>query len=801
MLRRFALPFGLMVQLLHAAQDPRFVVSRYGPEHGLSNRHVLSLVQDRVGFLYAGTVSGLDRFDGHVFRNWGVSEGLSHGRADQLRRDAQGRIWAIATDANEDVAAIDILDPVSGHLQPMAVRHEGLPFDVATVTRIAPQRDDEVLVLGTARPAQCIRFDGARFIVHRLDGDRFDPLGHDRVGNVIGYLMRGKANRIVRVGIDGAVQTASELPEDVKVEPLVTGRTSVGALYRSEAVDGTVRYLDTYSEISVPGMPLSIGPSMGNDPVYRPLNFTPLPARGMHVADTRILDAEGVAIFDMTAQHPELKQRVKACWVDWSGNPWLATEFGLFRIDIRGDRFMRLLHEERAEGGMGVLCRGMASHDGRLYLASEWHGAFVIDPATGAKEALPGSPFLFGLHVSEDGTVWRGSQGAVEWNRPGEALQRCELDDNIWSILRVDEGLVLLGGLKGLWQLDAASRTARKLTDERYPELEQAHILQLRRIDDGRIEAVGSKGIYRLRADGRVLQRFWSGAEGKERIPCDDLHHAYTDKDGVLWLSTRGVGLVRFDPRTGENQQYSMRNGFPNNMVYAAYEDGLEQLWLPTDGGIVRFDKRSRQSTVFTVDDGLTNDEFNRLAHVQATDGRLYFGGLNGITVFHPEEFRRPEGEARFPLVLTSMQRYDAGQAAFVDVSEAFTDGRIVELGREQRSIRIGFSLLSYDRPERIAYAWRIEGLSSDWTYQREPFIRLDRLPSGDHVLHVKARDANGQWMRQELQVVLGVDAPWSESRTAWAFGGALCATLLMAVFTALARHKGSAQRGPIEAA
>lgn len=51
MLRRLALPFAIAAQLLHAAQDPRFVVSRYGPEHGLSNRHVLSLVQDRVGFI------------------------------------------------------------------------------------------------------------------------------------------------------------------------------------------------------------------------------------------------------------------------------------------------------------------------------------------------------------------------------------------------------------------------------------------------------------------------------------------------------------------------------------------------------------------------------------------------------------------------------------------------------------------------------------------------------------------------------------------------------------------------------
>lgn len=76
---------------------------------------MLSLVQDRTGFMWVGTVSGLDRFDGHAYRNWSVSDGLTQGRTDLLRRDAQGRIWAISTDDKEDVISIDILDPRPGN--------------------------------------------------------------------------------------------------------------------------------------------------------------------------------------------------------------------------------------------------------------------------------------------------------------------------------------------------------------------------------------------------------------------------------------------------------------------------------------------------------------------------------------------------------------------------------------------------------------------------------------------------------------------------------------------------------------
>lgn len=776
MLRRLALPFTVSCSLLHAAQDPRFVVSRYGPEHGLSNRHVLSLIQDRTGFIWAGTVSGLDRFDGHAFRNWSVSDGLAQGRADLLRRDALGRIWAVSTDDKEDVISIDILDPATGQLLALTKRHAALPFDPASVKRFAPQRDDEIIVMGTVAPAQCIRFDGKTFIAHQLDGDRFEPLGYDRTGNVIGHLTNGAEQHIVRVSLDGDVRMAFRLEPGTKVMPLVTGRTSVGALFRCDHPAGGAHYYDTFSEIFLAGLKHSSGSVPGTDPVQRPLNITPLTPRGMQVRDACIVNEAGEALFDLTPLHPEVKQRVKTCWVDRAGMPWLGTEFGLFRIDIRGDHFQRLLHDEGAEGGIGILCRGMAWHDGRVYLASEWHGAFAIDPGSDSAEAIPGSPFLFGLHVSEDGTVWRGGRGSVEWSRMGEPVERIALEDNIWSLLRVDEGLVLLGGLKGLWWLDPTTRTVRKHTDPSYPELGQAHVLQLRRMPDGRIEAVGSKGLYRLTADGKVTQRLWSGAEGNDRIPYEDLHHAYTDGQGVIWLSTRGAGLHRFDPATGACQQFAMRNGFPNNTVYAAYPDSHQQIWLPTDGGLVRFDTRTGQSAVFTQADGLANDEFNRLAHAQAKDGTLYFGGLNGISAFHPDRFRSTVDETRFPLVLTGAMRYSKEHGGMVDAGEALAQSGRIILDPDERGLRISFALLSFDRPERVSYAWRLEGIDAAWNYQRESVIRLERLPFGRHTLVVKASDANGQWTERELQVPIEVTAPWQERKATWLAAGAALA-------------------------
>ncbi|HOY29661.1 MAG TPA: two-component regulator propeller domain-containing protein, partial [Flavobacteriales bacterium] len=82
-----------VVSSAEAQRAPIIQHHAYGPEHGLSNRHVTAVIQDHVGFIWAGTVSGLDRFDGHSFRNWSQMDGLRGGRVSALRRDAKGYIW------------------------------------------------------------------------------------------------------------------------------------------------------------------------------------------------------------------------------------------------------------------------------------------------------------------------------------------------------------------------------------------------------------------------------------------------------------------------------------------------------------------------------------------------------------------------------------------------------------------------------------------------------------------------------------------------------------------------------------
>ncbi|MCB0375875.1 MAG: hypothetical protein KDD04_08155, partial [Sinomicrobium sp.] len=85
-------------------------------------------------------------------------------------------------------------------------------------------------------------------------------------------------------------------------------------------------------------------------------------------------------------------------------------------------------------------------------------------------------------------------------------------------------------------------------------------------------------------------------------------------------------------------RQFTTVEGLSSDIVYAVYEDDYGKLWLPGDYGLMKFDKESHQVTTYLTNDGLPHNEFNTISHYRGDDGRLYFGGLSGITVVNPKD-------------------------------------------------------------------------------------------------------------------------------------------------------------------
>ena len=114
----------------------------------------------------------------------------------------------------------------------------------------------------------------------------------------------------------------------------------------------------------------------------------------------------------------------------------------------------------------------------------------------------------------------------------------------------------------------------------------------------------------------------------------------HQDKYGMLWVGTFGGGLNRFDSNSGSFQHFTEKHGLPNNNVNGILEDDGGNLWISTYNGLTKYNPQTETFRNFNISDGLQSNEFGYGAYHRNKSGRMYFGGINGFNVFNPDSIR-----------------------------------------------------------------------------------------------------------------------------------------------------------------
>ncbi len=245
----------------------------------------------------------------------------------------------------------------------------------------------------------------------------------------------------------------------------------------------------------------------------------------------------------------------------------------------------------------------------------------------------------------------------------------------------------------------------------------------------------------------------------------------------ICWLGTQH-GLNKLNIRTGECRKFTMREGLPNDVICSIVGEDDHRLWLGTYFGLLEFDTRSFSWRHFTISDGLPCNEFNHQAALRLSDGRMLFGGVDGFTVFHPEDTRRKE--ASIPrlcltgLTIGAQKIYPADSSDILKESISFAHK--ITLDYQQDNLFFNFALLDYFDAKRNHYFFRLRGLQKDWFDNgSDTKAAFFKVPPGDYVFEVYGINSAG--IRSEIRsIAVKILKPWW--RSWWAF--ALYAILLL---------------------
>jgi signal transduction histidine kinase len=269
----------------------------------------------------------------------------------------------------------------------------------------------------------------------------------------------------------------------------------------------------------------------------------------------------------------------------------------------------------------------------------------------------------------------------------------------------------------------------------------------------------------------------------KNSISNDRINSIFQDRNNNLWFATED-GLCKWNSLTRTFRRYGTAEGFPSNFIMCILEDQNNNLWISTTKGLVCFNPFSQQLKVYTISNGLLSDQLNFSSAYKDDNGNMYFGSSKGMISFQPAEFM----QTRFipPVYITGFQVNNkevlTSNGTTAHNSVTFTDQ--ITLAYNQRTFSIDFAALSYTAPEMLKYAYKLEGLSKEWTHlNKNQKVYFTEIAPGTYLFKVKATNSSGVWNARETTLTIIVLPPWWKSWWAYLFYSLCVMLLALSVF------------------
>jgi len=370
-----------------------------------------------------------------------------------------------------------------------------------------------------------------------------------------------------------------------------------------------------------------------------------------------------------------------------------------------------LLRDRRGRVWIGTL-RGLLRVDGGS------GGVRVFERASGATPGLSGDA-VTSLLEDGNGEVWVGTQ---------TGLSRYAGDSEGFTVFRPRLG-------------------RRSIANE--------YILSLFEDREGNLWVGTYGGINRLDPARDSVSLFRSDPTDPSSVSNNYCFAVTEDSAGALWLGTGG-GLNRFIPESGKFEHFTERDGLPNAVICGILEAPAGTLWLSTHRGLSRFDRRSGEFRNFDLLDGLQSNMFTPGASIGTASGLLLFGGNRGFNAFSPGTIARRD--YRPQVVITAV---DAGQGPpGAPVSPEVRDA--ITLPYTENSFEVRAAAMDFARPEKISYAFRLEGYDPGWVSAgRSNHIRYTGVGPGEYVLRVISTNSDGVWNEAGASVPIVITPPY----------------------------------------
>lgn len=800
------------------AQTNEYRFTRINSNRGLSDNQIKTVYKDGNGFVWIGTVSGLNRYDGYnvkVFENhpWDTTSLIS-GDVNKVFEGPEGRLW-IHTWSGTNVydPATETFDRNTNRILKGFSIPDGLINDIRK-----DSRSDFWFIHGTQG---LFRYSNANRATTRLSHNAEDfttiatnevaSLREDHDGNLWILHTNGVLEKLDRATLR-VVERHEELMQQFRNEALeynfMVDRDGDLWIYISNRNSGVFRFKPSTKQWS----------HIDNTTTKPRLNTNIV--KGIVEDDQGVLwiatDHGGINLLnkeDLSVKYvlhnPEdersLSQNsINVLYKDDDGIIWAGTfKNGVSFYHKNINRFQ--LHSHQLSNSQTIPFDDVNAvvEDDRqnLWIGTNGGGLIYFDRKKNTykqylhdrhhKNSLS-TNVIVSLLIDRDKKLWIGTYFGGLMSFDGKNFVRYKhdpddrnsiSDNSIWELFEDSKGNLWIGTLtQGVDMLDRKRKIFHHYNMESENPIHARYIPAFMEDSDGNFWVGTGYGIDILeKQTGRFIHHL-NRMNDKGSLSNNTVLAMYEDSRGLIWIATNG-GLNLYDRTSKKFRVFTREDGLPHNSILTILEDHHRDLWVSTPHGISnlqidfapgRKDSLSIQFKNYDEKDGLQGIQFNENAACKTSAGELIFGGGNGFNLFKPEDIGINRRVPR--VILTGFQIFNKSLApgelvngkVFLKKSITHTDS--IALDDSDNVFSIEFAALSQFHPEKSRYQYTLEGFDKQWTMTEASQRRVTytNLDPGHYVFKVKASNNDGVWNDTPTRLTITVLPPFWKSGTAF---------------------------------
>ena len=727
------------INKLSYAQSKNLIFNNINIEQGISQSTIEAIFQDSEGYIWLGTNDGLNRYNGYEFKIYNYEEyqnSISHNGITDITEDKYGNIWV------NTVSGVNKINKKTEEISNYTEINGKIKED--STTEIIVTKDNNILV-GT--------YEGLN--IYNAKEDRFDVILEQKDGILSSciYSIDEDINGNIWIGTELGLNKLSKdfkvletYPSESEIYNIFcddengfvwAGSDSSGLLKIDKNTKEVTQYInDIEDENSIPANQVGaiIRDSKGNLWVGTTNGLARYNEKNdsFDVYKNKVYDKNSLVYND-----------VRSIIEDREGVLWVGTYSGISIFDTESS--IKYYNAGLDDGYLlsENMVHGIYEDDeGYLWVGSRTKGVNIIDRENNTSKSISmennnviQSNSINDITGYKDFIFVATDAGVLKINKKENTIQNYNLEDgligeNVKDIFVCDKNYLWIGSTNGLNLLDIENDKIIDMTD--YVD-EGSYVRYVYQGQDGSyyIGFLRDGGLGIIEPNSKETKYYKNIPNDKTSISSNRVRYINEDSKGNIWIGT-SYGLNKYDPKTKVFKRYTTSDGIANNTIYGVLVDDNDNIWVSTNKGISQIDTKNNTVNNLSVTDGLQGNEFNGNAAFKSKSGELFFGGINGLNAFYPEDVNSINNKSK-----VIFDGFKVNDKDYLDING-------LKFDNNTENIKIKFFTPVYSSNKNISYEYELIGSNSSKATTKENYVIYNDLLPGKYTFKVRAVDSRG---------------------------------------------------------